>query len=211
MVSSVDPSIESPRSTNLDRPSLGSPGLDRNASIQRHRPWCVSLRISQSFGAVRRRTRNIVGPVTTVPSRIAFPMRKRAAGAFRKGHGPRCHPPQDAVGAAGARLASPPFPVLIDSCLSTRAGMRTAPCRRRPSSLDPRYRVDPQPTAKRRSAPHFQPHQKRPTRCIHPTVGGAVLLIEEVLHADRQAHPPGDVPPAPHVEDRVPGQAIRAQ
>jgi hypothetical protein len=89
-------------------------------------PWCFSLRVAQSFGAVRRRTRNNVGPVTTVPSRIAFPMRKSAAGAFRKSHVPSHHSPTDAVGAAGVRLASPTLHVLIASCFSIGAGMRTA-------------------------------------------------------------------------------------
>jgi hypothetical protein len=41
-----------------------SPGLDRIASIQRHRPWCFSLRVAQSFSAVRRWSSNNVGPAT---------------------------------------------------------------------------------------------------------------------------------------------------
>jgi hypothetical protein len=100
-------------------------------------PWCFSLCVAQSFSAVRRWSSNNVGPVTTVPPRFAFPMRKRAAGAFRKGHLPSHQSPTDAVGAAGDRLASPTLHVPADTWPSLRAGMRSAPRRRRPSSLDP--------------------------------------------------------------------------
>jgi hypothetical protein len=83
---------------------------------------CVSHNPSAPSGAGAE----ITGTRNNVPSRFAFPMRKRAAGAFRKGHGPSHHSPLDAVGAAGARLASPTFHVLIASCFSIGAGMRTA-------------------------------------------------------------------------------------
>jgi hypothetical protein len=104
----------------------GLPGLVRIASIQRHRPWCVSLCIAQSFGAVRRRTRNNVGPVTTVPSRFVGPMRKRAAGAFRKSHVPR--PPRPRMRSAPQALDSHP---LRSTCPSLRASRFVPGCGRR--------------------------------------------------------------------------------
>jgi hypothetical protein len=64
MVSWIGPPIESVRSTRFDRPGFVSPGFGRIASIQRHRPWCVSLCVAQSFIAVRRWSSNNVGPVT---------------------------------------------------------------------------------------------------------------------------------------------------
>jgi hypothetical protein len=66
-----------------------SHGLDGNAPIQRHRPWCGSLRVvrrRQAPDQEYRETRN------NVPSRVVGLMRKRAAGAFRKGHVPRPPP-----------------------------------------------------------------------------------------------------------------------
>jgi hypothetical protein len=49
--------------------------------------WRVVLQRRQPLGQQYRGTRN------NVPSRIAFPMRKSAAGAFRKGRVPPPHPP----------------------------------------------------------------------------------------------------------------------
>jgi hypothetical protein len=108
-------------------------------------PWCFSLRVAQSFGVVRRRTRNIVGPVTTVPPRIAFPMRKSAEGAFRKGHGPsrqsswmRSEP--QALDSHPPRATLP-----TTSSPSPRPGMRTALAGavRHPSTHETDWTSDP--------------------------------------------------------------------
>ena len=146
MVSSISPPIESPRPSTLDRPGFGLPGLDRNASIQRHRPWCVSLCVAQSFSAVRRWSSNNVGPVTMSHPESRSLCGKRAAGAFRKSHVPR--PPPRGCGRRRRRSTRIPHAprahrfVFLDSCRDADGARR-----RRPSSPDPRDRLDQRPTS----------------------------------------------------------------
>ena len=141
---SVAPSLEvlaEPRHGLADR------SVDRIVTFRESRPprsrvtWTRSKRVDPASQTVvclvARRTilhrrqaleQKQRGTRNNVPPRFVFPMRKRAEGAFRKGHLPSHQSPTDAVGAAGARLASP------RSTCSTRRASRFVPgCGRRPA------------------------------------------------------------------------------
>jgi hypothetical protein len=177
MVSGVDPSIESVRFSNHGRPGLVSPGVGRIASIERHRPWCVSLCVAQSFIAVRRWSGNNVGPVTTVPSRLVGPMRKSAEGAFRKGHDPRTTRPRmrSAPQALGSHPPRPACSSISGSRLVPGCGRRPTGAVRHPSSHDTEHSparrpgpdANPKATtlARSRSPPLLNASEKSPTGC----------------------------------------------
>jgi hypothetical protein len=108
--------------------TLGSPGLDRIASIQRPMPWCVPLRGAQSFSAVRRWSSNNVGPVS-----MSHPESRSRCGSAPKA------PSAKATSHRTNRQRMRSAPQALDShpprptCRSARAPRLVPGCGRRPA------------------------------------------------------------------------------